>query len=83
MRIDRKDSPFGTTESEAVGKLAAEGFPELLSLVFGLLNQLVVIPLELFVELLDLGSVAVVASATAAALAAAATLTTLSATTPL
>lgn len=55
-------SPFGATEAEAVGKFTSQSLPKLLPLVFGHIDQLVVVPLHLLVELLDVRSVAIIST---------------------
>ena len=47
--------PLGTAESEAVGELPLQGSPELLTLLLGKLEKIVVVAFELGVLLDDLG----------------------------
>jgi len=69
--------PFRATESEAVGELSAQSGPELLPLLLGQVQHIIVIALELFVLLGDLGEGLIRAVlATAISTAAAAVTTT-------
>lgn len=75
--------PLGTAESEAVGELPLQGSPELLTLLLGKLEKIVVVAFELVVLLDDLGVSGVGLVATAVVIVVAATLAATATTTAL
>lgn len=80
---DKVTVPLGTAESEAVGELPLQGSPELLTLLLGKLEKVVVVALELVVLLDDLGVSGVGLMTTAAVVVVTATLAATATTTAL
>lgn len=73
-----KHIPLGAAETEAVGELPAQGFPESGLLLFRELDQVIIISLQIFPFLDDVGAipvVAIVAAITISILVVAATTT--------